>query len=236
VSATLIRLDPEDARAHYILGWALRKKGEYAESLAEFRRGHELGSKRPGWPLPSAASVREGERLVSLSPRLRAVLVGDDRPADSTEGIAFGQLAYYSKVNAASARLYAEAFAADPKLADDLKTDHRQNAACSAALAGTGMGVDDPPPGEAGRAKLRQQAQDWLRADLVLRRQQLDTGTHEARSQVRAKLQHWEADRDLAGVHDPEVLNKLSEEERQAWRAFWGEVDTLLAKAQGDPP
>ena len=33
-------------------------------------------------------------------------------------------------------------------------------------MAGTGQGVDDPKPDDAARAKLRQQAREWLRAEL----------------------------------------------------------------------
>jgi hypothetical protein len=36
----------------------------------------------------------------------------------------------------AAARWYSEAFAAQPKLADDLNAGHRYEAACAAALAG----------------------------------------------------------------------------------------------------
>jgi hypothetical protein len=195
-----------------------------------------LGSKQGGWSYPSAEWDRQGERLVSVAPCLPAVLKGEHQPADSSERLAFGEMAYCSKHYAASVRLYATVLEADPKLADDLKTGHRYNAACSAALAGTCKGDDDPPPEEAEKAKLRQQARDWLRADLVLRGQQLEAGTDSARREVRAKLEHWKTDRDLAGVRDPEALDKLPDEEWQAWRAFWGEVDALLVKAQGKRP
>jgi tetratricopeptide (TPR) repeat protein len=228
-----IRFKPDYAYAHFGLGSLLCKQGKYAESLAEYRRAHELGSKQRGWSYPSAERVRQVERFVSLAPRLPAVLKGEDRPADSAERLAFGRIAYHSKRYAASAHLYAEAFQADPKLADDLKAAHRYDAACSAALAGAGKGDDDPPSDEAGRVKLGQQARDWLRANLALRRQQLDTSTDLARQEVRAVLQHWKIDLDLAGVRDPDALNKLPEEERQAWRDLWGEVDALLAQARG---
>jgi hypothetical protein len=73
-----------------------------------------------------------------------------------------------------------------------------------------------------------------LRADLVLRGQQLEVGTDSARRELRAALQRWKADVDLAGIRDPGALDKLPEKERQGWRDFWREVDTLLAKAQGN--
>jgi hypothetical protein len=48
----------------------------------------------------------------------------------------------YQKHYAASARLYADAFTADAKLAADLNQQHRYNAACSAALTAAGQGED----------------------------------------------------------------------------------------------
>ena len=66
----------------------------------------------------------------------------------------------------AAARLYADAFTADPKLADDLKAGHRYNAACSAALAAAGQGTDADKLDDQEHRRLRQQALAWLRADL----------------------------------------------------------------------
>ena len=63
---------------------------------------------------------------------------------------------------------------------------------------------------------------------------QLESGKPEARAEVSQKLNHWRADRDLAGVRDPEVLAKLPGEERKAWTDFWADVDSLVKKAQGD--
>ena len=50
-------------------------------------------------------------------------------------------------LNCAAARFYEEAFAAQPKLADDLGAAHRYNAACAAALAGCGQSKDAGKPG-----------------------------------------------------------------------------------------
>jgi hypothetical protein len=66
------------------LEWTSRL-GRYAEALLELGRGHELGSRRPGWFNPSKQWIRETERLTALDARLPALLKGDDRPADATE-------------------------------------------------------------------------------------------------------------------------------------------------------
>src|SRR5262249_1544418 len=89
-----IRLKPDYAEAHCNLGKALEGQGRYAESLAEPRLGHELGSKRPNWRYPSAAWVAEAERLAALAERLPAVLAGTARPADAAERLTFAQMLY----------------------------------------------------------------------------------------------------------------------------------------------
>ena len=92
-----LKLKPDYAEAHCNLGPLLRRAGRYAEALEEFRRGHELGSRQPGWRYPSAQWVREAERLAALDARLPAVLKGDDHPADAAEGLTFAQICYDSQ-------------------------------------------------------------------------------------------------------------------------------------------
>ena len=226
-----IRLKPDYAEAHCNHGLALRQQGLYAESLAEFRVGHELGSKRADWRYPSAKWVARAEQLAALADRLPAILRGDDRPADNSERLALASIFYATKRHAAAARRWAEAFAADPKLADDLPVARRYDAACAAALAGCGRGNDDPPPDESARAELRGRALDWLRADLALHRKQLDTDA----VACRRALDHWRTDPDLAGVRDVAALAALPEAERDEWRALWVELDRLL-KGAGKAP
>jgi tetratricopeptide (TPR) repeat protein len=226
-----IRLNPDYAEAHCNLAQLLLSLGKYAEALDEYRTGHALGSKRPDWRYPSAQWVRRAERLATLADRLPALLRGDYHPKDNAERLDLARVCYGTKRHAAAARFWAEAIDADPKLADDLRAQHRYDAACAAALAGCGQGRDDPPPDDAARARLRGQALDWLRADLALRAKQLDTDAAAART----ALAHWKDDPDLSGVRDPAALAALPESERDAWRALWAEVDRLLLRS-GDSP
>jgi hypothetical protein len=145
-------------------------------------------------------------------------------------------MCHVAKRYAAAAHFWAEAFEADPARANDLKADHRYNAACAAALAGSGPSADDPPPDDDAKARPRTQARDWLRADLGLRSKQLDTDTEEARSAVRNALRHWQVDPDLAGVRDPDALSRLPEAEREEWTSLWADVASLLKRAEGRAP
>jgi superkiller protein 3 len=231
-SRAAIRLMPDYAEAHCILGHTLQRLGEYTEALAEFRRGHELGSNRPGWPYPSAEWVRQAERMVALESRLPAVLRGDEKPKDAVEGIEFAYMVYNTKRFGPSARLFAGSLATDPRLAADVKAGHRYNAACTAARAAAGQGVDKPPLDELERARWRKQALDWLKADLAFWTNQAQTGEPEAKALVSQKLQHWKADSDLAGIRDETAIKALADGEQEACRALWAEVDELLTKAR----
>jgi hypothetical protein len=137
-----------------------------------------------------------------------------------------------TKRYAASARLYADAFAADLTLADNSQANHRYNAACCAALAACGKGVDAAKLDEKERVRLRGQALAWLGADVILRGKQFETGKPADRAAVQATMQHWQKDGDLAGVRDKEMLAKLPEAEREGWQKLWKDVEALRKKTE----
>jgi eukaryotic-like serine/threonine-protein kinase len=226
-----IRLDPDFAEAYSNLGRALKIQGDYAGSLEMFRKGHELGSRRRGWPYPSAQWVAEAERLAALSNRLPAILRGEDKPRDNADRLTYAQAAYDLKHFAAAVRLWSEALASDPKLGDDRRFGHRYNAACAAALAAAGQARDEPPPDDTARAKLRGQALDWLKAELSAWTKLLESGPPQARPAILQNLQHWKQDTDLAGIRDVEALAKLPADETKAWRSLWADVDAILKRA-----
>jgi eukaryotic-like serine/threonine-protein kinase len=169
--------------------------------------------------------------LLALSRRLPVILRGEENPRDSTERLTLAQMAYDRAHFTAAARLWAESFQMQPKLADDMQLQNRYNAACAAALAGSGQGKDDPPLDEAAKARWRRQAIEWLNADLVFWTKQVEKGPQQTRVAVSQTLQHWKADTDLAGLRDEAALAKLPDEERKAWQVLWGEVDGALRKA-----
>jgi tetratricopeptide (TPR) repeat protein len=220
-----IRLEPDNAVAHFNLGGILRARGDFAGSLALVRRGHELGSKQPGWPHPSAKWVSEAERRAALAERLTVVLKGESSPKDNAERLDLALLCYDTKRFAAAARLTAEALESDPKLGEDLRARHRHNAACYAALAGVGQGEDDPRPGEAATNRLRTRARAWFRADLGLFSKRLEANDRDV---VLQALVHWKECGDLAGIRDATAVSKLPEPEQKEWQSLWAEVEALL--------
>jgi serine/threonine protein kinase/Flp pilus assembly protein TadD len=220
--------------AHYHLGLILRHKGQFAEALVYVRRGHELGSKTPGWSYPSARWVREGERLVDLDGKLPAILRGEEEPATAAERITYAELCAYKRLYTSAAGFYRDAFTAQPAL-ENGPGGHRYSAACAAALAGCGQGKEAGGFGGPEAARLRQQALKWLRSELKLSRHVIQKSGDKAGPAIAKQMQHWLQDTDLAGVRGEEALAKLSPAERKDWQTLWQEVEALRQRAAPQP-
>lgn len=170
------------------------------------------------------------ERLLALGERLSAIIQGEKSPGNAAQEIDdLADLLYHMKSYARAARLYTDAFAADPKLADDLEAENRYNAARYAALAGCGRGIDAIKLDDKERARLRRQALDWLRADLSVYAHLLKYGTH---TLVQEQLSTWHQNADLACMRDAKELAKLPADERQVCEKLWADVAALLTKSQ----
>jgi lipoprotein NlpI len=232
----VVRLKPDFPEAHNNLGKALADQGRFGEALASLRRGHELGSRRPGWPAARvAAGIRILERLVTLDRDLPAFLSGRRQPSGPWEQLELASLCRHpaKRLVAASARFYAGALA-EPKLPGDLRRQHHYDAACSALLAGSGKGADAGRLDDRERCRWRRQGLTWLRADLALYADLASGKDNKARVAVRQRLAWWRQDPDLAPVRDKGRLARLPDSERAQWRRLWDDVAALQSKAQGE--
>jgi tetratricopeptide (TPR) repeat protein len=227
-----VALDPRDGTTLGALGQALLGKGRYAEAKTVSARALVLlPQSHPLRPVV-AGQVQDCKRFLKLEGRLPGVLRGEDKARSAQEGLEFAQMCHHKRMYADAARLYADAFTADPKRADDLKAQHRYCAACSAALAAVGQGEDAARLDDKERVRLWKQALDWLRADLALYRKQLTSGRPGQADQARAALAHWQKDSDLASLRDKVALAKLPAEERAACEKLWTDVAAVLKKAE----
>jgi serine/threonine protein kinase/tetratricopeptide (TPR) repeat protein len=232
-----LRLNKYHAQAHCNLGHALLRQGQLRQAVRELRAGHEIGSRQPGWPYPSAQWVRGAEAWAQLDDRLSAILEGKDQPRDADERLACAQLCQqFRKRHAAAAGFYSAAFAEMPQLANDMNAQRRYNAArAAAALAGCGQGKDADRLGAKDRARLRRQALNWLQADLKAYEQTMEKSAGKAGPMVAERLQRWLRDKGFAGVRGAEALARLPEAERKDWRTLWQEVEALRQRSAQRP-
>jgi tetratricopeptide (TPR) repeat protein len=217
--------------AHGSLGQILMGQGRFAPARECLHRFLNLLA--PDHPLrqPASQLLQQCKQLIALDKRLTAVLKGKAKPKDTVECLQLAWLAWqpYNRQYTAAARLYTEAFTAQPKVADDPQLGHRYIAACVAVLAAGGKGADAIKPDETERARLRAQALGWLRADLAALGKLAD-GPAPQRKVVREQLAHWQVEVDLASVRDKAALAKLPAAECDAWRKLWADVDDLLKR------
>jgi tetratricopeptide (TPR) repeat protein len=228
-----LRIDPNFADAHNNLGWTLQQKGDLDGAIAEYQETLRIAPKHSGavWNLPRAERMRE------LFLRLPGILAGTATPATPAEACEFANLCRqpFQRRYAAAVRLFEGAFVADPTRAADLAASHRYDAACSAAQAARGDGVDAPvDPGD--RAALRAKALGWLHADLALRKKQAASASAAERKKAIDALSWWLRDTDLSGVRPGVQRIGMPAEERAAWDALWADVKATLAEAQKPTP
>jgi serine/threonine-protein kinase len=183
----------------------------------------------PGWRYPAGSWVRDVEQLIVLDKKLPAILCVEGAPANPSEAVALASLCQqpYKKRFAAAARLYADDFAAEPKLAADLNQQHRYNGACSAVLAAAGQGEDARRLPEKVAAMFRRWALGWLRDDLQVYARYAQQNNPPMNQAIRQRLAQWRRDGDRAFVRDPQSLGRLREDERSGWQSLWRDVDRL---------
>ncbi len=221
-----LALAPDDRKLaiHYAPGSDLERVlviDEHGEAVADLAIGDQEKAVADGVAERSTAKPTLEE---TPDPQMRNHLA-----PGRAQGTEVDQRANAARDKAAAKR-YARALAADPWLRDDLEAVDCYLAACDDLQTGCGAG---PPAGEPRRARLRRRALEALKANLALRKRQLESGTVENRVKVQQNLEFWKVDRGLACVRDPEPLAKLPDEEQKAWHALWAEVDALEMKAQG---
>src|SRR5262245_30444494 len=156
---------------------------------------------------------REAEALIL--PKLQAFRQGDWQPEDNDERLALLGICESEALYGTASRLCADAFAADPDLAERLTpqclrraaqesdksnrtkaliSEIRYRAARCAALAGCGLGKDSAKLSAAEQTHWRRKALEWLRTDLVVLSKTLDSGLRADRDIAKEMLTLWQGE------------------------------------------
>jgi Flp pilus assembly protein TadD len=220
-----------------VLAMALHQSGRVAEGREALKaavQGHDWRSDestdQDNWVFHVLRREAEGMIL----PNLRAFLDGRYQPRDNDERLALLGVCQATNRALSLASLYADIFRADPHLAENLSAGHRYNAARAAAQVGFGLSKDSVGLGEPERKRWREQAREWLRADLAAWGKLLDGGPTKTRDQVRRAVPPWRSDPALSGLRESTELEKFSADERKDCLTLWHEVGVVLAQARSD--
>ncbi|MBP3955611.1 protein kinase [Gemmata sp. G18] len=213
-----------------VLSMALHRTGKEAEARKTFAAAvlhHEWRENQANSPDGWIRHVLRREAEKMILPNLTALLDGTQQPRDNDERLALIGVCRFQNRFAALARIYAEAFAVDPKLAEV----HRFVAARVAVQAGCGRGVGAGGLGEVERSNWRAQARTWLREDLSARAEARGHDFNKVRDGVRQTLVMWWNEPELAGIRDPVEVEKWLPGERADCQNFWAEVNAVLDSA-----
>ena len=196
-----------------------QRKDEALKTLAAAVASYDWSAAKADSRDPWIAHILRREAEALILPSLPAFLKGEYQPKNNDERLALVGICQFQRRRAAEAGLLAAAFAADPKLAENPDSGLRYRAARAAAVAGSGGGADGAALSEPERARWRQQARAWLLLDLAAWTKRLEAAKPADRAEIRKALPRWREDPDLAGLRDPDALNRLPPAERQQWRA-----------------
>jgi serine/threonine-protein kinase len=228
----VLALRSRNPALHAAVGNLLEKTGRLDEAVAAYRESIRL---EPEWDPAyidlGKALEKKGQLDQAVTAYREALRLKPDRADYHTAlGLVLDRKGQWDEAVAA----FREAIRF--QLAETLyPEENRYNAACIAAQAGCGQGQDEFPLREPTRARWREQALAWLRADLALWTKQLASDQPKDRAAARFMLEHWRRDADLTGLREEAALTRLPAAEREACRRLWADVDGLLKQAHGTP-
>ena len=229
----------DECLAHAHLGAALNAEGKRLEADVEFQKAFRLAP-YDGVICFNTAMVMRGQGRTDLAIELLSRAAHWDGEHHEQVGLAIWVLGetlrdvgrYDDAI--VTYRRIRELRRANP---DDLRNadaeislteaHRRSHVARAAALAGCGRGIDDSPPDDTAKAKLRARALDLLKTELARLTNMHASGPGESRPALARTLAYWKDTQDLAGVRDPESLKKLPLEEQSAACTLWAGVDSL---------
>jgi hypothetical protein len=223
-----ILLHPKDGKLRDTLGLALIEYGDLRSARVSLERALDLLPRRQRHSRVTAQHIAACDQLLKYEESLNAILGGKPMPKGPDKLITMAYLACRpaKQLYSTSVKLYSQAFL----IQSSLENAQRYNAACAAALAGTGQGKDADGLNSKQRAEWRKLARNWLTTDMAKHTEQ--ARTDKGRPVVKQQLTHWLKDPDLAAVRDEPSLAKLPEKEREQWRKLWGDVASLLKKVE----
>jgi tetratricopeptide (TPR) repeat protein len=250
-----LKLDPQVAEAHDALGMVLFDQGDFAQAQQATLRALQLFPASHPRRGTSQKQLQRCQNEIKFQQRALDLVQGKAPVGGPAELVQAAQFCRHFQRPYTAARLYAAAFAAQPGLADDLAEGYYGQAAGAAARAAAGQGHDADKLSASDKAKLRQQALDWLRADLRLLTKTVADFQAETKKasqppasplqkligQVRAtdladllrvsdRLQDWLNNPALAGLRDPKALARLPAAEQWSWQQTWSDVQSLQAQ------
>jgi tetratricopeptide (TPR) repeat protein len=223
-----VHLNPKYPSAYSSLGRALWDKGDLDGAVAAFKAASQLEPDSTAYKNNWTFAEQQRKRWSELLRRLPEIASGTSQPKNPADALALAQLCQQKFQNryVLSLKLTIEAFAADPKLADNLAAGHRYNSASAAVQAAAGKDVELKAFDVDEWGYLTGLGLKWLRADLAILSEQAKD--QKLWPEVRKRLTAWKSDPNLMAVRDAVWLGVMAQIDRKVWESLWNDVETVL--------
>ncbi|MGF1583651.1 MAG: tetratricopeptide repeat protein [Gemmataceae bacterium] len=221
-----IRLQPRHPNPHGVLGNVYLELGKFQKAITSFETLRKLLPPTHPFYRHAQSGIVQCQLWLDREEKLPVVLAGTKKVSIQEHVALVTLCVLFRKRYRDAVKLFSDLFKREPKLADDLKEQHRYNAACAAALAASGKGVHAKKIERNQRATLHKLGRGWLRADLkayhkLWKQSPSDTILAQDR------LSYWLKDSDLSSVRNEDAISKLPKAEQPAWRKLWADVKSL---------
>jgi serine/threonine-protein kinase len=218
--------DPDLAEGHHLLGQALLAQGRLAEAQVSLRRAIALYPPDDSELAKAQGFLAECKQMLSLEPRLPALLAGSTRPANAGEALAAARLCDLGNKSDAAAQFYEAAFALAPNGTDPGSLASSRFAAATAAAQAVGSADTRETLSDERRAKLRRLALSWLR-DCFGLCSGAAADTPVGRAFAREVLDRCRNEKSFVALRQESDLARLPEAERSAWMQLWVDAARL---------
>lgn len=216
------------------LGCAQLFQGKFLEAETSLARALKvLGPTDDVYHRSVREHFKKCQKYRELDQNLPEFLKKNRQPKTAMEALELADLCFRFKNRYLDAAIFsASAFTKEPKLAQDLGSAYRYQAARCAILAAEGRGLGGADKlSLADRKKWRNKALAWLQAELSERAKLAKNRTSQVLLLQKATIELWLQEADLASVRDAD-LSHISEAERGEWANFWLEVNVVIKELE----
>lgn len=221
-----LALDPRKAETHRDLALAYRNQAQFdkAIQMTEIALARlKLKDTDKGALAKLLADLKQQQ---ALDRRLPEVLKGED--ADGETLTALADICFrFERRYADSARLYARARTAAPKLFEGPRSVWRYLSAQAAAMAAA-----DRTQADGERSVFRKQALAMLEAELAVLSQAAKVAPPLELLDLEQKLAGWSAETRLASVRDLKAIEEMPAKEGAEWRRLWAHASVVSRSIQ----
>jgi hypothetical protein len=222
-----LAIRPKSAPVHNSLGTALILKNDLDGAMLHFRKALELNPKNIDAHMNLGRVLRDNKKDLDgaiLHYRNAFHLAPLHIPIYLRLGEALCAKGEYLE----ALQFWKKILDMKVTVSQEVLSNIRRSATCAAVLAAHSKGKLS----DKDRWAMRQQASQWLRADVLSWANLVQKKEPGVVSAAAAALQEWQVEADLASVREADNLIKLTDEARESWRTLWADVEQLRKQAE----